>query len=99
MDPKTIKHIASLARIELSEKEESKIAGQLSSILDYVEQLGKVNTEHIESFYQITGLVNSTRVDESQKGNKPNEVLGLRLINQAPDQENMLVKVKSILHK
>ena len=99
MDLKTIKHIASLARIELSEKEESKMADQLSSILDYVEQLGKVNTEHIEPLYQVTGLVNSTRVDESRIGDKPNEVLGFKLINQAPDQENMLVKVKSILRK
>ncbi len=40
--------IADLARLELSEAEVEKYATQLSSILDYVENLNKLNVEGIE---------------------------------------------------
>lgn len=40
--------IADLARLELSETEVEKYSTQLSSILDYVENLDKLNVEGIE---------------------------------------------------
>jgi len=39
MDKELVKHIAELARIELTEKEEELFAGQLQSVLDYFELL------------------------------------------------------------
>ena len=39
-----VKHIADLARIELSEKETEKYQAQLGKILDYMEKLKQVNT-------------------------------------------------------
>ncbi len=99
MDTKTIQHIAKLARIELTEKEEDRMKGELSSILEYVEQLKKVNTDSVEPLYQTTGLVNSMREDEYRKDFEISEELSSKLVGQAPDKENGFVKVKSILSK
>ena len=109
MDSKTIKHIASLARIELSEKEEEKMKNELSSILGYIEQLSKVNTDGVEPLYQTTGLVNSMREDKSRgdfsaKGGPTSDwemtdELNEKLIGQAPEKEKRFIKVKSVLNK
>ena len=62
-----VEHIAKLARIELTEKEEGKFTKELSSILDYFDKLNKVDTEKIEADTQITGLENIIRKDEIRK--------------------------------
>lgn len=57
-------HIASLARIELTEDEMIKYQEELSNILEYVGMLQKVDTAGIEPISQITDLTNRTRPDE-----------------------------------
>ena len=94
-----IKHIAKLARIKLTGKEEEKFGKELSSILDFIDQLNKADTSKIEPAYQITGLVNSFRSDEHRKDFKMNEDLNEKLIGQAPHKENRFIKVKSVLNK
>lgn len=56
-------YIAQLSRLELTEAEVEKFRTQLSSILEYVDQLQKVDTTGIEPISQITGLQNITRAD------------------------------------
>lgn len=94
-----IKHIAKLARIKLTEKEEEKFGKELASILDFIDQLNKVNTSKVEPAYQITGLVNSFRTDEHRKDFEMNEDLNDKLIGQAPSKESRFIKVKSVLNK
>ena len=59
-----VEHIAKLARIELTEKEKGKFSKELSSILDYIDKLNKVDTENIRAIQQITGLETVMREDE-----------------------------------
>ena len=94
MDLKTIKHISSLARINLTEKEEEKMKNELSSVLGYIDKLNQANTDNIEPLYQTTGLVNALRPDEAGS-----IFDGEKLISQAPDKQNNFVKVKPILTK
>lgn len=94
-----IKHIAKLARIKLTEKEEEKFGKELASILDFIDQLNKADTSKVEPAYQITGLVNSFRSDEHRKDFEMDEELNEKLIGQAPHQENRFIKVKSVLNK
>ncbi len=102
---KEIKHIAELARIELTEKEEEKMKDELSSVLDYVVQLNKVNTDQVEPLYQTTGLVNSIRKDEHRTEPSEGQIfemdekLNKALIGQAPEKENSFIKVRSVLSK
>ena len=109
MDSKTVKHIASLARIELTARDEEKISGELSAVLGYIDQLNSINTDGVEPLYQTTGLINSMREDKSRKDFLPSEALAKegdmdenlnqRLIGQAPKKEGRFIKVKSVLNK
>src|SRR3990167_7228214 len=63
---KEVKHIASLARIKISEKEEKSLQKDLSSILEYIEKLNQVDTTGVEPLYQTRGLVDSFGSDEQR---------------------------------
>ncbi len=58
-----VRHIAKLARLELTDAEVEKFATQLTSILGYVDMLGEVDTKNVEAASQPTGLMNSFRED------------------------------------
>ena len=55
-----VKHIARLARLELSEEEIEKFGQQLSDILSQAKMLEEVDTSNVEPIAQITGLRNVT---------------------------------------
>ncbi len=59
-----VKHIAKLAKLDLNEGEVKKFAGQLSSILEYIDILNEVDTEGTEPTSQVTGLTNVTEGDD-----------------------------------
>ena len=96
---KEVKHIAGLARIKISEKEEKSLQKDLSSILEYIDKLNEVNTDKVEPLYQTTRLVDSFRSDEPRWEFKMDENLNERLIGQAPHQQNRFIKVKSVLFR
>lgn len=58
-----VEHIAKLSRLELSEAEKEKFAGQLSGVLAYVEELNEVDTKGVEVTAQVTGLTNIAEED------------------------------------
>ena len=89
-----VKHIAELSRLELSEDDLEKFQGELSSILEYIEQLQEVKTESVEPTYQTIDLVNVFRsddVDEEQ------ELSQEEALANAPDKEDGYIKVKPVL--
>lgn len=96
---KEVKHIADLARIKISEKEEKSLKKDLSSILEYIDKLNEVDTTGIEPLYQTTGLVNSFREDEPRGEFKMDENLNEKLIGQAPHSQDRFIKVKSVFEK
>jgi len=57
-------HIAKLAKLKLTGEEVVKFQKQLSSIVDFVDNLKNVDVEGIEPTSQTTGLTNSLRSDE-----------------------------------
>ena len=90
----TIEHIAKLARIELTEKEREKFANELSSILDYINKLNRVDTSKIEPILQVTGSENVIRKDEIRN---PNIEIRNKILNEAPKRKNNYYKVPKIL--
>ncbi len=48
VDPKAIAHIAKLARLYVSEADAQEYSVQLSKMLEYFEQIAKVNTDGVE---------------------------------------------------
>ncbi|MFH1714466.1 MAG: Asp-tRNA(Asn)/Glu-tRNA(Gln) amidotransferase subunit GatC [Candidatus Nealsonbacteria bacterium] len=87
-----VKHIAKLARLGLSEKEVGKFQKELSEILDYIEQLKKVDVSGINPTSHPLSVENVTRKDESNKRKN-----GKALLSLAPDKKDGYIKVKSIL--
>lgn len=59
-----VRHTAKLARLNLTDEEVKKFAGQLSGVLEYVDILKEVDTEGVEITSQVTGLKNVMRKDE-----------------------------------
>ncbi len=59
-----VKHISKLANLPLTEEEEEKYSEQLSKILEYVEQLEKVDTNGVEPTFNVSGQRNVTAKDE-----------------------------------
>lgn len=88
-----VEHIADLGRIELTEKEKEKFRTQLSSILDYVKKLQKVDLSKVLPTAQVTGLLNITRQDAVVKCDKATMA---KLVLMAPEKEKNLVKVKAV---
>lgn len=57
-------HLAKLAKLTLSEEEVNRYTTELGEVLNYVEQLQKVDVGGLDPTYQVTGLENVTRGDE-----------------------------------
>jgi len=60
-----VKKVAKLANLPLTSQEEEKYSQQLSAILDYFEQLNQVDTSNVEPTFNVTGLSNVMRKDET----------------------------------
>lgn len=87
-----VKHIAKLARLELSDEEVKKFSQQLSGILSHADMLNEVNTDGIEPIAQITGIENVTFKDELKDCEYTNE-----LIKETPqDIQDNMIKVKNV---
>lgn len=89
-----IKHIAELARLELSEAELKKYGSQLSDILNYIDRLKEVDTKGIEPTAQVTGLENIMREDKIKDWDSEERKKALA---EAPELEDGQVRVKRVL--
>lgn len=58
-----VKHVAKLANLPLTDQEEEKYSGQLSKILDYIDQLNQVDTSDVEPTFNVSGQSNVIRED------------------------------------
>lgn len=87
-----VKHIAKLANLPLSEKEEKKFEKQLSEILSYFEKLKEVDTKKVEITSQVTGLENITREDKTSPSLTQEEAL-----SNSKNDHNGLFKIPKIL--
>jgi aspartyl-tRNA(Asn)/glutamyl-tRNA(Gln) amidotransferase subunit C len=85
--------LAHLARLDLTEEEVEEFSGELTAILEYVEQLGSVDVKGLEPTHQVTGLTNVTREDEIRDyGYEPKT-----LLKNLPNQQADHIKVKRML--
>ena len=74
---KDVEHVASLAKLSISDKELEKYLKQLDEVVNYIGELNEVDTENTEPTSQTTGLENVFRSDElkSQQGLSQEEAL------------------------
>ena len=87
-----VRKVAKLARLDLPEDRIATYTGQLESILEYVSQLERVDTEGIPETTRAVEVTNVTRKD----GVDPTPVRE-EILNQAPLREGDFFRVPKIL--
>lgn len=89
---KDVEHIAKLARLAFSEKEKEMLTHQLNTILEYVEQLNKLDTSEVEPLSHVIDLENVLRKDEVREGLSTEEAL-----KNAPSRTEQFFKVPKVI--
>lgn len=92
VDISTVKRVAHLARIAVSEDDATRMTGQLNAILGFVEQLNEVNVEGVEPMTSVTPMAMKKRRDEVMDGNKAADIVG----NAPIHEENFFVVPKVV---
>jgi aspartyl-tRNA(Asn)/glutamyl-tRNA(Gln) amidotransferase subunit C len=75
VDLATVKRVAHLARIAVTEDEAEKMMGELNTILGFVEQLSEVDVKDVEPMTSVTPMAMKKRIDEITDGNKAEDVV------------------------
>ena len=94
MKKEDIKHLATLSRLELTDEEIEKYAGQFDEILAYVDKVKEISDSGEDLKIENTMTKNVFREDDdAQEGGEFTE----KILEEAPDTHEDFVKVKKIL--
>ena len=72
-----IKHVANLAKLELTEAEIKKFVPQLKEALEYFSKLKKIKTDNVKPSFQPVEVKNVLREDKREKCLTQEEALSL----------------------
>ncbi|PZU22117.1 MAG: Asp-tRNA(Asn)/Glu-tRNA(Gln) amidotransferase GatCAB subunit C [Shinella sp.] len=75
VDLATVKRVARLARLAVTEEEAERMTGELNGILGFVEQLSEVNVEGIEPMTSVTPMQMKKRADVVNDGDKADDIV------------------------
>ncbi|CAN5544101.1 Asp-tRNA(Asn)/Glu-tRNA(Gln) amidotransferase subunit GatC [soil metagenome] len=64
IDREQVLQVARLARLELSDDEVERMAGELSGVLDHIERIGELDLDGVEPTSHVVALENVLRADE-----------------------------------
>ncbi|HLR03326.1 MAG TPA: Asp-tRNA(Asn)/Glu-tRNA(Gln) amidotransferase subunit GatC [Virgibacillus sp.] len=92
MSKDQVKHVAELARLNVTDDEVAMFEEQLSDIIAYVEKLNEVDTTDVKPTTHVLEMTNVMRKDKTEKGLTQEEALG-----NAPSKQDGQFKVPSIL--
>ncbi len=88
-----VRHLAQLSNLQLSDDEVANLQTDLGNILNYIDQLGALDTTGVEPTYQVTGLENVWRDDVVEQTDVTRE----KLLGLAPDSVDNALKVPQVL--
>jgi aspartyl-tRNA(Asn)/glutamyl-tRNA(Gln) amidotransferase subunit C len=92
IDTKTVKHVATLVRLGISDEEAQTFSGQFSSIIEYFKMLNEVDTENVIPASDVANAENVLREDVVKPSMRHDE-----FIKNAPKSERGYVKVPTVL--
>ena len=87
-----VEHVAALARLGLSDAEITRLQDQLSSILEHIAAIDRLDTETIPPTAQVIAMTNVMRPDVVS-GSLPREAV----LENAPRQSDGFFEVHAIL--
>ena len=74
VDQATVKRVARLARIKVKDEDVPRLAGELNSILAFVEQLNEVDVSGVEPLTSVVAMKMKMRDDVVTDGGIPKDV-------------------------
>ena len=92
VDIDTVKRIARLARIAVSEEEAQGLQGELNSILGWVEQLGELDVDDVEPMTSVVQVAMKKREDEVTDGG-----IAADIVANAPETEDNYFVVPKVV--
>ena len=75
VDEATVRRIARLARIKITDEEAHGLQKELSGILDWVQQLDEVDTASVEPMTRVVPIELTRRRDEVTAGEIPDDIV------------------------
>ena len=87
-----VSKVAKLAKLKLNEEQIDKHAVQIEKILDYINQLEKIDTTNVPCTTRAIEVTNVLRSDANEKYDNKEDILRL-----APSRENNFIKVPKII--
>jgi aspartyl-tRNA(Asn)/glutamyl-tRNA(Gln) amidotransferase subunit C len=94
IDPDQVRHVAHLARLTVSDEEVARFAGQLSAILEYVEQLNELDTRNVPPTAHALPVHNVLRDDVARPSLTPDQGLA-----NAPQREGDYFALPKVLEQ
>ena len=92
VDEATVRRIARLARIKVSDAEAKGLEKELSGILDWVKQLDEVDTRNVEPMSAVTPMRLKMRADKVGDGEIADDIVA-----NAPVREDHLFVVPKVV--
>ncbi len=92
VDEATVRRIARLARIKISDAEAKSLEGELSGILDWVAQLDEVDTSAVEPMTRVVAQDMKMRGDVVNDG----EIADIVTANAPESEDNFFVVPKVV---
>ena len=92
IDKETARKVAHLARIAVKEEDLPKLAGELSAVLAFMEQLNEVDVTGIESMTSVTPMRLKRRTDVVTDGN-----IQAQILKNAPDAREGFFAVPKVV--
>ena len=92
VDQATVKRVARLARIKVKDEDVPRLAGELNSILHWIEQLNEVNVANVEPLTSVVSMQMKMRDDVVTDGGYPARVTG-----NAPAQDDDFFMVPKVV--
>ena len=87
-----VSKVAKLAKLKLNEEQIDNHAIQIEKILDYINQLEKIDTNNVPCTTRAIEVINNFRSDVNEKYKNRNDILNL-----APSREDDFFKVPKII--
>jgi aspartyl-tRNA(Asn)/glutamyl-tRNA(Gln) amidotransferase subunit C len=75
VDETTVRRIARLARIKITDEEAKSLEGELSGILNWVEQLDELDTTSVEPMTRVVAQEMKKRKDEVTDGEIADDII------------------------
>ena len=92
VDRATVAQIAKLARIRMPEQDLDALAGELSNILTWIEQLSEIDTEGVAPMTSVVAVELPRRADVVTDGGYPDKV-----IENAPEAAQAFYSVPKVI--